>query len=150
MANLVLCLNAISTWYLVGLIWMVQVVHYPLFAKVATDNYVEYQVLHQKWITWIVGPPMLIEAFTTVYLLYKLPEGISITWAWVGVALLAMIWLSTAFLQVPCHNALSQEFNPSAHRRLVSTNWIRTIAWTLRGILVAWFVFGKQFSAGQA
>ena len=55
MANLVLCLNLISTWYMVGLIWLVQCVHYPLFAKVSAENYVQYQQLHERYITPVVG-----------------------------------------------------------------------------------------------
>ena len=140
MPNLILILNAASTWYMVGLIWMVQIVHYPLFAKVSETNYREYQLLHQKLTTWVVGPPMLIEAFTTVLLIYYLPRGGTMTGVLVGIGLLAIIWLSTAFLQVPCHTALSNEFDEVVHGRLVSTNWIRTIGWSLRGVLVGYWL----------
>jgi hypothetical protein len=39
------------------------------------------------------------------------------------------------FLQVPAHEGLSQRFDPDLTRRLVRTNWIRTIGWTARGVL---------------
>lgn len=141
MPNFVLFLNLVSTWYMVGLIWMVQIVHYPLFAKVSTDNYVQYQELHQRWITPVVGFPMLIEIGTAIIMLTQPPKGISPTWIWIAFALLIVVWLSTAFLQVPCHNRLSLAFDADAHRSLVNGNWIRTICWTLRGGLVAWFVW---------
>jgi len=35
---------------------------------------------------------------------------------------LAVIWLSTAFVQVPCHEVLSRSFDSDVHQRLVSTN----------------------------
>lgn len=142
MSNLILCLNLISTWYLVGLIWMVQVVHYPLLAKVSAENYVQYQQLHERMITPIVGIPMLVEIVTAILLLNYLPKGVSLTWVWAAIGLVAVAWLATAFLSVPCHSKLNAGFDVAIHRRLVDTNWIRTIAWTLRGILVAWFVFG--------
>jgi hypothetical protein len=47
-----------------------------------------------------------------------------------------VIWLSTALLQVPRHRALEAGFDPAAHRALVATNWIRTVAWTARGFLL--------------
>ena len=52
-----------------------------------------------------------------------------------GISLVAVIWLSTAFIQVPCHNRLVDGFDEEAHSRLVGSNWIRTVAWTIRGVL---------------
>ena len=43
----VLLANVVTTLFLVGLIWMVQVVHYPLFNDVGEQNYVSYQQRHQ-------------------------------------------------------------------------------------------------------
>jgi hypothetical protein len=146
MANFILCLNLISTWYMVGLIWVVQVVHYPLFANVSAENYIEYQQLHERYITPVVGVPMIIEIVTAILLLSYLPKGVSATWVWVALILLFVVWLSTAFLQVPCHAKLNIAFDADAHRRLVDTNWIRTVCWTLRGVLVAWFVFGQSIT----
>jgi hypothetical protein len=55
--------------------------------------------------------------------------------AWTGLALVAAIWLSTAAIQVPCHAKLAAGFDAEVHARLVSSNWIRTVAWTARGLL---------------
>ena len=144
LANLILCLNFISTWYMVGLIWMVQAVHYPLFSRVGAEHYVDYQQLHQKWITPVVGVPMIVELVTAILLLKYLPSTASPSLVWVALGLLIVVWLSTAFLQVPCHNQLSQSFDEQAHRRLVSSNWIRTVSWTLRGAILAWLVLGNR------
>lgn len=144
MAQLILCLNLVSTWYMVGLIWLVQCVHYPLFAKVSAENYLEYQQLHERYITPVVGVPMIVEIVTAILLLNHLPKNVSAAWVWAALALLIVAWLSTAFLQVPCHSKLNIAFDADVHRRLVNSNWIRTISWTLRGVLVAWFVFGLK------
>ena len=52
----VLLVNLVATLFLVGLIWMVQIVHYPLFDDVDEQSYVSYQQRHQSSITYIVGP----------------------------------------------------------------------------------------------
>ena len=138
--KILLLLNALSTFYMVGLIWMVQVVHYPLFALVGPQHYVEFQRRHQNLTTFVVGPPMLIEAFTSVFMLWYPPNGVNLAWVWSGIVLLAVIWFSTAVIQVPCHHQLTTGFEPATHQRLVRSNWIRTVAWTARGGLLSWWL----------
>ena len=132
--------NLISTWYMVGLIWMVQIVHYPLFAKVGSEQFVGYQVSHQTLTILVVGPPMLIEIVTAVLLIWIRPAAIPAWAVFAALGLLAVVWVSTAFLQVPCHEKLTEGFDASVHWRLVASNWIRTICWTGRGVLVAWML----------
>ena len=57
-----------------------------------------------------------------------------------GAALVAVIWMSTFFLQVAQHNSLRAGFTVRAHRRLVATNWVRTLAWSARGVLALWLL----------
>jgi hypothetical protein len=38
------------------------------------------------------------------------------------------------------HERLGHGYADWAHRRLVQTNWIRTVAWTARGVLVLWML----------
>lgn len=44
-------------------------------------------------------------------------------------------WLSTALSQVPMHRRLEGGFDMVAHRRLVVGNWVRTVGWSMRGVL---------------
>lgn len=138
-ANIVFLLNLFSTWYLVGLIWMVQVVHYKMFDRVGTDEFVQYEEDHNRLITPIVALPMLIELATACVLLAVAPPGFPRWAAWAGVVMIAVVWLTTFFISVPCHTKLLSGFDPDAYRRLVSTNWIRTVAWTARGVLMGYF-----------
>ena len=125
-------LQAFSTLALVGLIWTIQVVHYPLFGRVGDEQYVEYQAEHMRRITWVVGPLMLAEVVTSFLLLVLAPTN---PLAIAGFGLVVAIWLSTAVLQVPCHSKLTRGFDADALAKLVGTNWIRTIAWTARGVI---------------
>lgn len=134
---LLLGLNLFSTLAMVGLIWFVQIVHYPMFRHVGEGSFPGYARLHQRLTTWVVGPFMLVEAFTAVGLIYRSPASIPPSWLWTGMALVFVIWLSTATLQVPRHGALAESgFSTTQHSALVRTNWVRTIAWTARGVLM--------------
>ena len=77
-ALLLLLVNAASALYMVGLIWFVQVVHYPLFQRVGAKDFVPYEQNHQRLTTWVTAPVMLLEAVLSVALVYVLPtSGVS-------------------------------------------------------------------------
>jgi len=127
-------LHLACTLYMVGLIWFVQRVHYPLFAAVGPSRFADYEQAHVARTGPVVGPAMLGEAGLAV-LLVALPGAAPPPLAWLGAGLLVVVWLSTALLQVPSHGVLREGFDPGAHRRLVLGNWIRTIAWSARGLV---------------
>ena len=134
-------LHLAATLFMTGLIWFVQVVHYPLLGRVGPNDVPGYERAHTRLAAWVVGPPMLAELTTGVLLLWVRPAAVSSLQAWTGVVLLAVICCSTQFLQVPCHAQLSRAFDPAVQRRLVQTNWVRTVAWSLRGLLVLWMLW---------
>jgi uncharacterized membrane protein len=133
--KLILLTQIFATLFMVGLIWFVQIVHYPLYANVGREQFPEYEALHNRMTTWVVGPAMLVELVTAVMLLKYAPNASS-SLAWVGLALLIVIWVSTAALSVPAHDVLTSGFSEGAYRKLVNTNWIRTVAWTARGVIL--------------
>jgi hypothetical protein len=137
MPSLILLAQVISTWFLVGLIWTIQIVHYPLFAAVGVDRFVAYEASHTRLITWVVGPVMLVEAATAGLFVAMRPASIPAWIPWTGLGLVILIWISTAVLQVPDHAKLANGFDATAHAHLVGTNWLRTIAWTARGVILA-------------
>lgn len=132
--------NIASTLFMVGVIWYVQIVHYPLFSKVGVSGFIAYEDDHSRLTGYVVGPPMLVEAATSLAVLFFRPEGVPLPALWVGFLLVVVIWASTALLQVPRHTALGSGFDEKAHRFLVVSNWVRTVAWTLRGALVLWII----------
>jgi hypothetical protein len=140
----VLITHAVATLFMVGLIWFVQVVHYPLFRQVGGDLFPAYARLHAKRTSWVVGPPMLLEMTTALLLLWLRPPGVPLWMLWAGLLLLVVIWLSTWLLQVPQHAILAEGFNAQAQRRLVRTNWIRTMGWSLRGALAVWVLMSAH------
>ena len=129
------------TAYMVGVIAVIQAVHYPMFAWVDRDKYAEFQQRHMSGITWVVGPPMIVEAMLTVGLVLMDSPGVSRELALMGLVLLGVVWGSTVFQQVPAHNRLMHGFDEDAHRSLVKSNWVRTVAWAGR-LGVAWAMLG--------
>ena len=129
--------NLIATWYMVGLIWMVQIVHYNVFDRVGAEQFQQYEADHNRLITPIVGVPMLFELATAILLIVTAPDSFPRWAAVLGVVLIALIWLSTVVLQIPYHSRLLNGFDEATYRQLVSSNWIRTILWTARGGLMA-------------
>ncbi len=136
MVSLVFLANLAATWFMVGLIWFVQIVHYPLMAEVGRDGFAGYEAKHSAWTTWVVMPAMLLELGSAIALLVARPTTMPPWLAWMGVALVAVVWLSTGLLQVPQHNRLLVAFDADAHAWLVASNWLRTIAWSVRGALL--------------
>jgi uncharacterized membrane protein len=133
--KLILLTQVFATVFMVGLIWFVQIVHYPLYANVGREQFPEYEAHHNRLTTWVVGPAMLVEMVTAVALLRYSPGG-STSLVWLGLGLLVVIWISTATLSVPAHDELTGGFSAGAHTKLVSTNWIRTFAWSVRAVIV--------------
>ena len=82
--SLLLLLNAAATLFMTGLIWFVQVVHYPLFGSVGDGGFDRYAALHARRTTWVVGPPMLLELVTSFGLVFRLPAGTYSIQAWSG------------------------------------------------------------------
>jgi hypothetical protein len=128
---LILLTHAAATWFMVGLIWFVQVVHYPLFAGVGEPGWSQYSLQHQKRTTLVVGPAMLAELACAAALLVLAPRALTIA----GAALLALAWVSTFLVQVPLHAKLATGHDPTIMRKLVATNWIRTALWSVRGVV---------------
>ena len=149
LAALAFAAHLAATLVMTGVIWFVQVVHYPLFAGVGAAGFREYAARHGRRTTWVVAGPMLVELGTGAVLLWRRPAFLPAAVAWVGAALLAVVWLSTWGLQVPRHAELGVGFDARAHRRLVRTNWLRTAAWTARAALLAGVAAGVLTRAAE-
>lgn len=130
-----LALHLAVTAAMAGLIWFVQVVHYPLFAAVGQGALVPYEHQHQRRTGFVVGPLMGAEALLAVLVLALRPDGLGWALPVLGVALLALIQASTVLLQVPQHQRLAARSDLATVRRLVATNWVRTVGWTLRALV---------------
>lgn len=147
---LIFLLQILATALMTGIIWFVQIVHYPLFAKIPREGFTAYERSHTVRTGWVVAPLMLVELGSAVALLLPPLFGVpALSLALdplylTALGCLILIWASTFLLQVPLHYILEQRPDSRSMDRLVTTNWIRTFLWTVRlvllGVLASRFV----------
>lgn len=125
-------LHTICCAFMTGVLWVIQLVHYPAFAAIDKNNFRRFHWQHTHRITWVVGPVMLAELLTGISLFLLNPSAL---WS-LNLLLLLMIWGLTFFLSIPLHNKLMQNQDRGVIQRLVQTNWLRTALWTARLTLV--------------
>ncbi len=134
--GLVLTLHAAATWYMVGLIWLIQIVHYPMFEFFDSASFKSTHTFHSTAITFVVMPAMLLKLALAAVILWQ--RGPLNAPALVGFGLVVLIWMATFFVLVPLHGRLQTNgFQPQIHASLCRRNWLRTIAWSARGVIVA-------------
>jgi len=139
--KLVLVCNIVATFFMVGVIWFIQIVHYPLYTRINPDAFPNYEVAHINLVTPVVVPIMFLEAITAVLLLLSPIAGIPLWLLIAGLVIVVLIWSITFFVTVPQHNVLSYSFDSAVHRTLMLTNWSRTVLWTARGLLMCWVLY---------
>ncbi len=134
--SLLIIVHCACVFYMTGVIWLVQLVHYPLMRFVPVDQFVEFHAQHSSLITFVVGPVMLAQLATCLFLPGK--------WLWLCGFLSLAVFAATFFVSVPFHNSLTNGFNADVHQALVRTNWIRTALWSAHSlVLIAFLVDTK-------
>ena len=131
--NTLLLLHTATTWALVGLMWTVQFVLYPLFGQVDVACFQSYHARHLLRITLTIGPLLAVELLTLAALLLA---GSRNAWLLASLVPLVFAYFSTWAVQVPLHQRLAMGFDAEVLRRLIASNRWRTAAWTLRGVCV--------------
>ena len=138
--EILLIVQAIASAAMCGIIWFVQVVHYPLFGRVREAGR-EFAAENQRRTQGVVIPFMLAEAVAAAAIAWAPPVNLPRPLAIAGLVALAILWLSTMFVQMPLHARLAREGHaPALVDALVRSNWLRTAVWTLRGVLAAWML----------
>lgn len=127
-----------ATLVMVGQIWVMQIMHYPLYPRVGPASFSDYQRAHRRLAYWTMTPPMVAESATALLLVWYRPASVTALQAGLGLVLVVVIIASTFLVQIPRHARLEKGFDEVVFRELLWTNWIRTIAWTARGALVLW------------
>jgi hypothetical protein len=140
-----LFLEVISCAFMTGVIWTIQIIHYPSFIFVSENQFQKFHRFHTKNITFVVLPIMLLELSMGVALTILLPDSFL---HWLNLLVLLLIWISTFFISVPLHNQLSQEHNIKVIEQLVLTNWVRTFLWSAR-LSLLFYIMLKTFEVNN-
>jgi hypothetical protein len=122
------------TWMIVGLIWVVQLLVYPQFLRVAAKEFQDYHFAHCFRIGLVIAPMLFVEISSAAWLVYEGKRTLAFL---ISIGLIVVVWLCTAAFQAPIHLRLMRGYDAALIRKLILTNWIRTLAWTARGFLVS-------------
>jgi hypothetical protein len=140
---IVAVVHAAAAWFMVGMIWTIHLVHYPLFADVGEATYEAFQSEHVERIGTLLLVPWAVEGAMVLALLWfacvagrrdlRIP-------ALVGAVAMAAVLAISAFWSAPAHGDLADGFDAAVHDRLMTANLIRTLAWTVRGAVAVWVI----------
>ena len=130
-----LILHLIATSVMVGVIWIIQLVHYPSFHFIELKQYTTFQRFHMSRISYVVIPAMLTELFTLILIIISMDQIDTLVLA--SAILLIFIWLITAVFFSGVHQKLTLGYDQTVVDKLVKLNWGRTLLWTLRLLLVS-------------
>ena len=133
-----LIIHLIATSAMVGVIWIIQLVHYPSFHFIELNQYTTFQRFHMSKISYVVIPAMLTELFTLILIIISMDQVDPIILA--SALLLIVIWLMTAVFFSGVHQKLTLGYDQAVVEKLVKLNWGRTLLWTLRLLLISIYI----------
>ncbi len=113
---------------IVFVVWLAQVIMYPSLAHIERNIFVSWHRKYSTRIAFFVIPLPCGQAVIVGIMMY-LVGGFLTT---LSAAIIVLCWASTFGLSVPCHAKLQRSGKDlSVIRRLVWTNLVRTILWTI-------------------
>ena len=110
------------------LIWAVQLVIYPSFGYYSKENLYKWHKSYTIRVTFIVLPLMFSQLILVVIQLWQSQNWLTV----LSAILIIILWLLTFLIFVPLHQSIDND-RPVAQvcHKLVLTNWIRTLLWTV-------------------
>jgi len=133
--DVLLAVHAAAVWFCAGLVWVIQLLVYPGFADVARDRWTTVHDAHTRTMGLLVTAPWALQGLTCAVLLVWRPAGVPLVAALAAAVCGAVTVAVTVGVSVPCHRRLSAGYDAAVLARLVRTNWWRTAAWTLGGLV---------------
>jgi hypothetical protein len=129
-------IHLVSTSFMVGVIWIVQLVHYPTFLFIDEQKSNDFQKFHMSRISYIVMPAMTTELFSGIYIFIYSNMAIDSNLFLLALTILIINWIITALVFVKMHNKLLINYKIEIISLLVKWNWLRTLLWSVRLILL--------------
>ena len=124
-------LHLVSTCFMTGLIWLIQVVHYPLMSYALGPKFDEFHLEHSRRITWVVLPAMSMELITGAILFLLFRDEFGFWRSGLPLLFSSLTFFGTGLFFVPLHEQLQRAPSQVLIARLVRANSLRTLVWTL-------------------
>jgi hypothetical protein len=128
----ILLANLAAALFLTGLAWSLQLVQLPILLQGDYPGLVRQLALHRRLNSRLMVLPMSVEFVTAVGLLFSPVQR--------GAFLCALaLWLPIGYATVWYmlgHHKLKRGYNQPAMDRLKRANWVRTVCWTARSVIL--------------
>jgi hypothetical protein len=109
-------------------LWLVQLVIYPGLLYIEESRLVAWHKSYTFRVSFIIMPLMLAQLSFAIYSAWLIRDALNL----VVLALVLTCWILTFCISVPLHNRINiGDLNPNVRKRLIQTNWSRTVVWTL-------------------
>lgn len=108
-------------------LWLVQLVIYPSFLVVAPEKRVAWHRSYTQRVSFIIMPLMVAQLGVVLYQSIASPSPI----VFLSLCFVLLCWGLTFGISVPLHRRIEAGGDTEISRRLVRTNWPRTLLWTL-------------------
>lgn len=133
---IIFIIQLVSSFMMIGIVWLQQLIGYPLFLLVPRESFRDYHRVHLNRSQLFIGPLMLVEAVSAgLLLIWPIPQ-VSYYLYLINFLLVAAIWIETFLMLVPVHTRLNEVHSPEAISRLIRLNQIRAATWTMHGLIL--------------
>ena len=113
-------------------IWTVQIIIYPSFFEVDEKRFAAWHDRYMTQVSFLAAPLMITQVLILGWLLIQsIPDPSLLAQS----ILVLFVWIVTVFVSIPCHRVLAVKKDGPQIARLVSSNWLRTAAWSLVALL---------------
>jgi hypothetical protein len=145
METIFLLINLLSTVLIAGIMWFVQLVHYPLFNAIPARNLINYGYYHTRKISGIIKPLFIVDFTTLLLLLILLGSNLSTNLMMVNIVIFIITVILTQIVFIPIHQKLSKSPNSQTISQLIRLNWIRTLIWSLKVVFMLIIIYETLF-----
>jgi hypothetical protein len=122
--------------YNAGCMTTLQLQHYGIYPAVGHEHFAAYVRANNRAATWPTIVPALLLLLSSLVLVVQRPGFVRPSEAAVGLGLNLVALISTFVWQRPLHSRLAEGgYDEATVRRLIATNWIRTVSHWLIALL---------------
>ena len=117
--------TAALAWYHVGIVWLVQTVAWPNFARVGPGEFEDYHLAWWHGIRYVILVPSALNLVAAILLLRFTPAGVPLWLLWLAAGLYLLMTILTAAWWGPQQAKLKDPRSPRLNF-VVRTHWVRT------------------------
>ncbi len=144
MFSLIFIIHVLVCIMVTAIMWYLQVVHFPMLRFIGTDRYELYYHELKMKNTLLFFPLFSLEIFTSIALLLSFTmvsdfnPAVQNQFFLVGFSLILLFILHLVNFQLirPLLSSLHTDVDEKKHKRLLRLQWIRTLGWTSRFIML--------------